>query len=157
MKLLFKQRFFSWFDSYDIYDEAGRVVYTVEGQLSWGHCLKIFDARGQELATVKERVLTFLPKFELFLGDDYLGCIEKEFSFFKPRFHIDFNGWDVEGDFLEWEYSIVDQNGRNVAEVSKEVLNWTDTYVLDVADPQDGLGVLMLALAIDAEKCSRSS
>ena len=22
MKLLFKQRFFSWFDSYDIYDEA---------------------------------------------------------------------------------------------------------------------------------------
>jgi len=23
MKLLFKQRLFSWFDSYDIYDEAG--------------------------------------------------------------------------------------------------------------------------------------
>ena len=23
MKLLFKQRFFSWFDSYDIYDEVG--------------------------------------------------------------------------------------------------------------------------------------
>ena len=27
MKLLFKQRFFSWFDSYDIYDEAGNTVY----------------------------------------------------------------------------------------------------------------------------------
>lgn len=157
MKLLFKQRFFSWFDSYDIYDEAGNVVYTVEGQLSWGHCLKIFDARGQEVATVKERVLTFLPKFELYLGDNYLGCIEKEWSFFKPRFRIDFNGWDVEGDWLEWEYSIVDQNGRNVAAVSKEVLNWTDTYVLEMDDPQDGLGVLMLVLAIDAEKCSRSN
>ena len=44
MKLLFKQRFFSWFDSYDIYNEAGYPVYTVKGQLSWGHCLKIFDA-----------------------------------------------------------------------------------------------------------------
>ena len=43
MKLLFKQRFFSWFDSYDIYDEAGNTVYVVRGQLSWGHCLKIFD------------------------------------------------------------------------------------------------------------------
>lgn len=157
MKLLFKQRFFSWFDSYDIYDEAGNVVYTVEGQLSWGHCLKIFDARGQEVATVKERVLTFLPKFELYLGDNYLGCIEKEWSFFKPRFRIDFNGWDVEGDWLEWDYSIVDENGRNVAAVSKEVLNWTDTYVLEMDDPQDGLGVLMLVLAIDAEKCSRSN
>ena len=30
MKLLFKQRFFSWFDSYDIYDEAGNTVFTVE-------------------------------------------------------------------------------------------------------------------------------
>ena len=27
MKLLFKQRLFSWFDSYDIYDEAGNTVY----------------------------------------------------------------------------------------------------------------------------------
>ena len=26
MKLLFKQRLFSWFDSYDIYDEAGGIA-----------------------------------------------------------------------------------------------------------------------------------
>ena len=37
MRLLFKQRLFSWFDSYDIYDEDGNTVYTVKGQLSWGH------------------------------------------------------------------------------------------------------------------------
>ncbi len=30
MKLLFKQRFFSWFDSYDIYGGDGSVVYTVK-------------------------------------------------------------------------------------------------------------------------------
>lgn len=36
MRLWFKQRFFSWFDSYDIYDEDGNTVYTVEGQLAWG-------------------------------------------------------------------------------------------------------------------------
>ena len=29
MRLLFKQRFLSWFDSYDIYDEEGRTAYTV--------------------------------------------------------------------------------------------------------------------------------
>ena len=44
MKLLFKQRLFSWFDSYDIYDEAGNTVYGVKGQLSWGHKLVIYDA-----------------------------------------------------------------------------------------------------------------
>ena len=31
MKLLFKQRVFSWFDSYDIYNEAGDAVYEVKG------------------------------------------------------------------------------------------------------------------------------
>ena len=43
MRLLFKQRLFSWLDSYDIYDEAGRTVFTVKGVLSWGHCLEIYD------------------------------------------------------------------------------------------------------------------
>ena len=30
MKLLFKQRLFSWFDSYDIYDEAGDLLDSVK-------------------------------------------------------------------------------------------------------------------------------
>ena len=32
----FKQRMFSWFDSYDIYDEYGNTLFVVKGQLSWG-------------------------------------------------------------------------------------------------------------------------
>ena len=81
MKLYFKQRFFTWFDSYDIYDADENTLYTVEGQLAWGHCLKIFDAAGNEVGCVKQRVLTFLPCFEIYgENDTYLGCIQKEFS-----------------------------------------------------------------------------
>lgn len=156
MKLLFKQRFFSWFDSYDIYYESGETAYEVKGQLSWGHCLKIFDPSGNEVGTVKERVFTFLPAFELYAGNEFLGSIRKEFSLFTPRYNIDFNGWHVEGNFLEWDYTIVNTYGSTVATVSKELLNWTDTYVLDVANPNDALYVLMFVLAIDAEKCSRN-
>ena len=54
MKLLFKQRLFSWFDSYDIYDEAGNTVYVVKGQLAWGHKLIIYDAYGNEVGMVLE-------------------------------------------------------------------------------------------------------
>ena len=46
MQLVFKQRFFSWFDSYDIYDGEGRTVYTVEGRLAWGHRLEIYGPAG---------------------------------------------------------------------------------------------------------------
>lgn len=155
MRLIFKQRMFSWFDSYDIYDESGNSVYVVKGQLSWGHCLKIFDAGGAEVGTVKERVLTFLPKFELYLGNVYIGCVSKEFSFFSPRYNIDCNGWHIEGDIFEWDYRIAASDGTCAATISKQLFRFTDTYVIYVADPRDALCALMLMLAIDAEKCSR--
>ena len=81
MKLLFKQKLFSWFDSYDIYDEAGNTVYVVKGQLSWGHKLVIYDAYGNEAGMVVQKVLTFLPKFEIYRNGSYTGCLSKEFSF----------------------------------------------------------------------------
>ena len=77
MKLLFKQRLFSWFDSYDIYDEAGNTVYVVKGQLSWGHKLVIYDAYGNEVGMVVQKVLTFLPKFEIYKNGSYIGCLDR--------------------------------------------------------------------------------
>ena len=62
MKLLFKQRFFSWLDSYDIYDENNNVVFEVKGELSWGHKLKIYDKNGIHIGTVKEEIFAFLSK-----------------------------------------------------------------------------------------------
>ena len=55
MKLLFRQRIFSWLDSYDIYNEKGETLFVVRGQLSWGHCLKIYDAFGEEVGKVKRK------------------------------------------------------------------------------------------------------
>ena len=52
MKLLFKQRFFSWFDSYDIYDENGNTVFTVQGKMAWGHKLVIYDQNGHEVGKI---------------------------------------------------------------------------------------------------------
>ena len=92
MQLLFKQRLFSWFDSYDIYDELGNTVFVFKGELSWGHLLRIYDANGKEVGYIKEKILTWLPKFEMYIGDQYAGCISKEFTFLKPKFHVDYNG-----------------------------------------------------------------
>ena len=106
MKLLFRQRFFSWFDSYDVFDEEGRTVYTVQG------------------------------------------------TFFRPSFKMDVRGWHIAGDILEWDYYIEDAMGRRVAGLSKQLFKLTDTYVLEIGNPEDALYVLMAALAIDAAKCS---
>lgn len=157
MKLLFKQRFFSWFDSYDIFDENNNTVFTVKGQLSWGHRLNVYDALGNHVATLQQRVLTFLPKFDIYIQENLVGTISKEFTLLKPKYNIDFMGWHIEGDFFEWEYSIFSSIGNNIAHVSKELFNWTDTYSINIINPADALPALMLVLAIDAEKCSRNA
>ena len=155
MKLLFKQRVFSWLDSYDVYDEQGNIAFAVNGQIGWGHCLRISDAAGNHIGTVKEVVLALLPRFEIYAGERLLGSIRKEFTFFKPKFSLDMNGWIIDGDWFEWDYTIRDASGCAVATISKQLLNWSDTYVIDVHDPADAIPALMVVLAIDAEKCSR--
>ena len=157
MKMLFKQKVFSWLDSYDIFDEAGNTLYTVKSKLAWGHCLKIYDSTGNEVGTVREKVLTWLPKFEMYEGEVFVGEIRKEFSFLRPKFTVDCSGWNMEGNWVEWDYSIVSSSGQPVATVSKQLWKWSDTYAIDVNDPANALRVLMLVLAIDAEKCSRSN
>ena len=157
MQLLFKQRFFSWFDSYDIYDKNGNVAFIVKGEIAWGHLLRIYDSNGIEVGCVKERIFTWLPKFEMYIKDRYVGCISKEFSFFNPKFNIDYNDWHIVGNWPEWDYTILDSNDKTVASISKQLLNFTDTYLIDVHNPQDAIYALMLVIAIDAEKCSRKN
>lgn len=155
MKLLFKQKMFSWFDSYDVYNEYGETVYTVKGQLAWGHMFRIYNALGVEVGCIKQKVFSLLPRFEMYAGERCIGSVTKEFTFFRPRFRIDYSGWQVDGDWMEWDYTIRDGIGETVATVSKELWNWTDTYSIDLCREQDALYALMLVLAIDAEKDSR--
>ncbi len=154
MRLIFKQRFFSWLDSYDVYNERGEICFIVKGQLSFGHCLKIYNAYGQECGVVKEVVFSLLPRFEIYAGGTLIGSISRRLTFLRAKYDIDFLGWQVDGNFLEWDYQIQDDRGRVRAIISKQVFNFTDTYVLDVSDPQDVLYVLMFVIAMDAEKCS---
>lgn len=149
MKLLFKQkRFFAWFSSYDIYNEKGDKVYTVERKMSWIHILNHY---GEHIGTVKKNVLIFLPKFELYVYGDLIGHILKKFAFFNPSYNVDFNGWRVFGNVFERDYSIIDKIGNNVAVIIKK----HDTYLIDLANDNDALYVLMITLAMDTEKCSK--
>ena len=153
MKLLFKQRIFSWFDSYDVFNEKGDTVYRVEGQLGLGHKLYIYDCYNAHIGTVKEEILSFLPRFALYENEQYIGKITKQLSLFKPKFTLEYKDWKIEGNFLEWDYQIVDHYGKTIGFINKEVFHMSDTYSLTIEHEEDALYVLMIVLAIDAQKC----
>ncbi|MCI8453696.1 MAG: hypothetical protein HFE84_03660 [Lachnospiraceae bacterium] len=155
MKLLIKQRVFSWTDTYDVYDENGNVKYFVKAEfLSLGHRLHVYDASGREVGLIKEKLLTFLPVFEIEMDGVTRGKIEKRFTLFNPKYEIDLNGWRAEGDFMGWEYDVYD--GCSVAvHITKELFRWGDTYVIDFGNPADERMALLMVIAIDAANCTQ--
>ncbi|MBQ2785238.1 MAG: LURP-one-related family protein [Oscillospiraceae bacterium] len=157
MELRIKQRVFSWTDTYDVYDENGEPRYYVEAEFfTFGHQIHVYDKRsGQEVGSIHQKLFTFLPQFEIVIGGRTVGTICKEFSFFVPHYHVDFRGWDVDGDLMGWDYE-ARANGRTVLTVSKELFHWGDTYVLKYQNPADEIPGLLLVLAIDAVNCSKN-
>ena len=153
MKLLIKQRVFSWSDTYDIYDEEGEVKYFVKAEfLSIGHRLHVFDRNGKELGIIREKVLSFLPVFEIEIDGVTKGQIKQHFTLLRSKYDVDYNGWYVEGDFLGWNYEVY-SGSEMVVNITKELLHWGDTYVLSFENPENELEGLFLVLAIDAANC----
>lgn len=157
MELLIKQRVFSWTDSYDVYDETGEARYFVEAEfLTLGHQIHVYDKRsGREVGAIHQKLFAFLPTFEIVIDGQVRGEVRKEFSFFTPQYQVDFRGWDVQGDFMSWDYQVMRGNAE-VMSISKQWLTWGDTYVLRYSNPADEMPGLLLVIAIDAANCDKN-
>lgn len=156
MQLCIKQRVFSWTDSYDVYDENGVARYFVQAEfLTLGHQIHVYEKQtGREVGSIHQRLLTFLPTFDIIVDGQSQGCVSKQFSLFTPRYEVDFRGWDVEGDLLGWDYS-VHQGNLEIMNISKQWLSWGDTYTLQYSNPAHEMPGLLLVLAIDAANCDK--
>ncbi len=150
MKLLMRQKVFSWTDRFLVWDELGRERYTVEGELfSWGKRLHVCDPAGRETLYLEEKLFSFLNRFRLYAGDGQIAEVVREFTLFRPRYTVAGPDWEVRGDFWAHEYEAVDRTGRTVLTVGKEWFTWGDCYELDFSSPEDELLALGTVLAID--------
>ena len=157
MELLIRQRVFSWTDTYDVFDASGEAKYFVRGEVfSLGHKIHVYDKKtGRELGSVAQRLLTLLPTFDISVNGQVVGSVRKKFTLFTQDYLVDYRGWDVEGDFLGWDYRVMEQN-REVMDISKQWLSWGDTYTLTFSNPADEIPGLLLVIAIDAANCDHN-
>lgn len=157
MKLLIKQRVFSWSDTYDVYDENGNPKYFVKNEIfALLHRIHVSDMQGNEIGIIKQNFTLFIPHFEVEIGGKPYGEIEKQFTFFKPKYDLNYNGWRCEGEFMAWNYDVY-SGCSAVVHISKKLFCWGDTYVIDILNPADEIMALMLVIAIDAANCSQNN
>ncbi|MCL1820688.1 MAG: LURP-one-related family protein [Oscillospiraceae bacterium] len=149
MKLYVKQKVFSWRDRFFVKDENGSDRYAVEGEiLSLGKKLHVYDMNGTEVAFIRQKVMSWLPRFFVEVNGRVVCTIVKELTLFKQRYRLEGLPWHLDGDFWAHEYSLV-ENNRQIMRLSKKWFSWGDSYELDIADPQNELMCLCVALAVD--------
>ena len=160
MELHIRQRIFSWGDSYDVYDETGEARYEVRSALfSLGHQIHVYDKQAEEgheeVGCIRQKLLTLLPAFEIEIGGRTAGTVRKKFTLLRQNYEVDYRGWNVEGNFMGWDYNVM-QGDLQIMSISKELWNWSDTYTLTFYNPADEIPGLLLVLAIDAANCSHN-
>ena len=149
MKLYIRQKVFSWRDRFAIKDDAQRDRWFAQGEIfTLGRKLHVYDDRGVEVALIRQKVLTFLPRYYIEMNGSVYEFV-RELSFLYPKYTIRNLNWKVDGNFLEHDYSVTDDRDDVVMRISKAWLSWGDCYELDIYDRNTELLCLCVALAID--------
>lgn len=147
-----KEAFWSWGNDFSITDREGRPVYRVDGKaFSWGDDLSFQGMGGEELARIRQRLLTFMPCYELVVGGQVFARVVKEWSWFKQKFTLDVpgpNDYTIDGSFWQHEFTFK-RGGRTVATVSKNFWGWSDSYGVDILDGEDDVAILCACIVID--------
>lgn len=156
MRYVMKQKLFSLGDDYFIKDDAGHDVYFVDGKaISVGNQLSFQDADRNELAFIKQKILSWGPTYEISRAGQIVAVVKQQIlALVHHRFTVDVPGPDdleVEGNFTDHEY-IFRRGDTTVATVSKQWLTLADTYGVDVADGEDPVLILASAVVVD-EAC----
>ena len=148
-KLYLKQKVFSWKDRAVVKNEAEEDCYFIEGKiLSIGKKLHITNKYDEEVAQIHQKVLSLLPKFYIYVNDNQVAEVKKKFTLLRQRYVIDGLGWEVNGDFMDHEYTISKQD-REIVRIHKAWFSWGDSYELTISEGVDEVMALAVALAID--------
>lgn len=149
MTLYLQEELFS-FDHFDIWDENDNVVYQVGREFfTFGRKLILEDANGQELGFVQHIPFSIPCSYELAAPNGSVQ-LDRHFSLFSQRYSIDSLGWEVQGSFMNLDFSIT-CGEKTIATIEKAWPAFHDRYRLEIADPKDALLALMVVLAIDVE------
>ncbi len=149
MQLSMKAKSFTFSDKFTIWDEDGNDKYYVVGSMfGSGSHLHIRDTNGNEVASIREKIITLKPKYYIYVGEEQIGQIVKETTLFKSKYKVSGVDWVIKGDIDDHKYSIM-KDKVTIVSVKKKRFSLTNSYVLDIEDDKDELPALAAVLAID--------
>jgi uncharacterized protein YxjI len=148
------QKLISIGDDFWIENQEGKKVFKVDGKaLRIRKTLVFEDMNGNTLCKIQERLLSIKDTMTIDgPNGEKVAVIKKALiAPLRDRWTVNVrNGPDlaVVGNILDREYAIK-QKGRKIAEVSRKWFTITDTYGVEIAQGQEDILILAVAVAID--------
>ncbi|AQQ54895.1 LURP-one-related/scramblase family protein [Planococcus lenghuensis] len=156
-QLYIKQKVLSLSGKFTVKDQQGKDAYYVEGSfLRIPKTFAILNTERDEVAVITKKTFSFLPKFFVEVNGQEVLTIKKEFSFFKARYVIDTAGMEVQGNWWDMDFEVL-QHGQAVGNVSKEWFSWGDSYRVQVVNEEWETVLIALTVAIDCVKADQAA
>lgn len=140
-------------DRYDVLDDSGRLVYTVDGKVwPFGGSLVMRDRAGAEMLKIAKRPNPFFAAYtlsELSDAEEEPATVSQRFSL-KPRFELRAGEelYTVQANLRACDYDIFNRDS-SYALIRKRDLRWGETYILSIQDLREAPVFSALAVCID--------
>ncbi len=149
MKLYFRKKTFSTNENIlCLADAAGDLVYDWKTSVLITKKIRVFDAEKNEVAVIKQVLKSLMPKYQIFVGNEMVLEIKKEFHPILPKYTLSGQGWELENKLQIYEYGV--KKGEEqilTAGLSDDRPGW-QSLVYEVEIPEPGNQLLAAAVAI---------
>lgn len=158
MRLYVNEKILSFHNRYFIKDESGKDILEISNNMNltdFKTCIN--DLNGKELAYIK-REFHLLPKYNVFINNNFECSINKQFQLFKNDYILS-NNYRVDGQFLSHNFTIYNDKNEKVGEIFREYFTIGDRYIIDIIDEKDYLLILTIIVAItrDIDRSQRAT
>lgn len=157
MRYHLRERAWSLTEAFLVRDDAGRPVFEIRGKFFHiGDNLMMYEHHsGQPVVQIKQRVLSLLPCYDIYRNDQHWARVNEQLQLFGERFKIKGdNGmaFHIQGDVWNWNFSVSDDRGNLLGQISRKLSIFRDSYAIDVATGVDVPFIIALAVVVEMVK-----
>lgn len=129
-------------------------VYRGKGKLlSIGDKLSFRNLAGEELALIKQRIISLVPRYRIFRDGKLRAEVNKKLlSVFRDKFKVDMKDdspdLEIVGNIFDHKYRFL-RGDNEVAHVSKKWISLRDSYGIEIDEGEDDVLILACAVIVD--------
>lgn len=134
----------------DITDDHGNIVYQAASKfLSIHDKTDVTDANGVHVAHIERKVFTIHERHYITMADGTSFELSNELlHLIRDITNIEGLGWQLRGNILGLNFTLLDENGETVAVIGQKLLSLHDKYCIDIYQPEHEKTVIAILVTL---------